>query len=350
MSDHRQSWPGSRGGESPLGEELLDEGLSESSSPFRRLVAAPMVRRLSIRKLLVGLGMGAVLVTAVGVVGARLTRVAMSWLSRQPLYLLPFEKIELDPPPPPWIASGAAGLLATVRDRSEWRANGSIRILDFDPRALADAFRRGSPWVRDVLAIGPARYPNHLPVHLEYREPVLEYFLGTSLTDRSIVLDADGVVLDSADLLRDRAEPLARFRDLRPLTGPLIERPGRVLAIEGSQRNADQVPIAASACRLAGFLKARRALAGSGTIASRLLVTFLHEDDNGLWVQTIEKAMILWEPAREFDTPGRPMTLEDKWAALDAWLDGHRLAAIQTPNFLHFERGQVVIRQGIPNR
>ena len=178
-----------------------------SRRPLRRFTSAPMVRRLSPRKLLMGLIFGIAILIAMAILGVRLARHSLVWLHNQPQYRLPFEEIRLEPPPPAWIRSGTVGLLSEVHRRSQWKNQLDLRVLDLAPAQITDAFRRGSPWVKDASVFVPT-YPNHLTVRLEYREPVAFLVVGTGKSSREIFLDGEGVVLPNDDLSRVASEPM----------------------------------------------------------------------------------------------------------------------------------------------
>ncbi len=58
---------------------------------------------------------GLVLILAAGYVASLGTVAAVAWLHRQPYYQLPFDKIRLEPGPPPWYRGGRDAFLDAVR-------------------------------------------------------------------------------------------------------------------------------------------------------------------------------------------------------------------------------------------
>lgn len=315
-------------------EDRLDRGV-------RRLALSPLVRRISPRKLLIGLGIGLACTMVTVYLGARLARYAVAWLHDQSAYQVAFESIALDPPPPAWVRSGAAGLLRRVHARSRWHDQATLPVLSLDPEELAAAFSLGSPWVREVLGVETS-YPNRLTVRLAFREPVAWLRLGTPEQGRTLFLDGDGVVLPFDDLDVQAAMPLVQLHLPLPADQPLDEKDGLALALAPSSPGSKRVEVAREPCRLAAFLKRRGAIAGTGTNRSPLRATGIHETKDGVWILTGEKALILWEP---FERSGLVQALspDERWSAIEDWLSRHRLEDVQWPHYLRFDEGELKV-------
>jgi hypothetical protein len=276
-----------------------------------------------------------------GVLGARRGAVAVrAWLHAQPAYQVRFDAIALDPPPPDWLRPGANGLLEGVR-KGAGRPE-TLALLDLDLDALAQDFRRESPWVRAVRGIDRA-YPDRLVVALEYRRPVALLRLGK----RRIVLDADGVVLpeEAVDLARAGPLVLLALAGTAEAGAPLDARPGRVLGL--APAGAPPAEPARVPAALAGLLRKRGAVAASGTKAPAgdggPAVAAIQTDAQGrLWVELAGGSLVHWGRADGTREPGDPDDSQ-KLDALAAWLRDHPAERPIPPRFLAFDHDRLVV-------
>jgi hypothetical protein len=306
-------------------------------------------RRLAPHRLAAA-GIVLVLATAVLVAGGRhAANLARNWLAAQPAYLVPFREIQLDPPPPPWIKSGPRGLLEQVQAEAHWPE--SLPILSLDLDTLANDFRRGSPWVRNVQQIArPNR--SSLIVRLDYRRPVGRISLANG---RSIYLDEDAVVLPADDLdprgLPPRGLPLLSCIPRGWIPVPLSGQALKLQAAESSATgDADrhQADMAAAA-RLAGFLSRsldQQADASGPDGPPPLTITAVQVVAENLFVDS-NSHLILWTSALGSQRPGG-LTDAEKWSLLLKWLETNSLTSVirdQTQDqYLDFEPTQAVVR------
>jgi hypothetical protein len=320
----------------------------ESPGPPTAGTTAPAPRRPALTRLGLAAALAVAATGLLGLGGARAVRCLVDWLHRRPEYQLPFRQIVLDPPPPPWIRSGRTGLLVRVGAQARWPE--SLPVQDLDLRDLARDFRNHCPWVarlRHPRGIERS-YPNHLVVHLDYREPVAEVRFGSS----SFVLDADAVILPADDLDRDVTGPLIQLDGLDP---PSDGRPGRYWETS-ADAPARPDPRAAAAARLAAFLKARARLEGPGGSPLSHPVAINYDEDLGLlwlrsklWVRGKDRIWVYWGEAPDAEAPGRP-TAAEKWTLLRDWVRRHDPSGVANPesDYLDFARGGVVVRRGKP--
>src|SRR4051812_33603060 len=107
---------------------------------FPRLMTPPTVRRLSPSRLaLAGLGAACALVL-VWLAVTQVWRAARSYVDRQPVYLLSYRDIVLDPAPPAWFRGGPEAFLEhALSGAGEFQA---FSALNFDQAQLLLLFRR----------------------------------------------------------------------------------------------------------------------------------------------------------------------------------------------------------------
>lgn len=329
------SWDSMAGDEiEAIDREAIDPE-NRSAGGVTRFGPGRIVRRLSPRKLLIGIGLGLAVLMTGGFFGLRLVDRALVWLHGQPQHQVAFEAIVLEPPPPAWVRSSTSGLLREVHRQSRWRERDSVSIFDLEPEELETAFGLGSPWVKEARGV-ERRFPNRVIVRLAYREPVAWIRLGDETLGRDVVLDGDGVVLPSDDLNVQDSMPLVRLMIELSQDQSLDERVGLTLAEAPSVPGARRVELAREACRLAAFLKQRNALVGTGSNRSALRVKLIHQDArSGIWIETVEDALILWSPSAP--RAGATNSNELKWSLIHEWLDRNRLEDVRPPLILHFE-------------
>ncbi len=301
------------------------------------------LRRLAVGRLAVGLALAGAAVTLLVVGGAAAVQSALHWIDGQPPYLLDFRQIELDPPPPPYIKTGAAGLLKQV-----WAGSGrprTLRVLELDPAGLARDFARESPWVKAVERV-ECRDRNRVLVRLVYRRPVAYLLLGNGPRQTTCYLDGDGVVLPRDDLDPAAAGPLIWLTDLVPAgTGGVVgeAKPGQALQVTGGraspEKTANQAVLAS--IRLAAFLQHQ------GATRAPMQVRAIHARPRGLWIETAETVFILWGSAPGSEPSGEPPALQ-KWTLLGQWLEQHRVHdEVPYPKHLTFEGEHWLVKKGI---
>jgi hypothetical protein len=281
-----------------------------------------------------------VLLALLAVGGSQALNAAADWLHRRPEHTLPFDQITLDPPPPPWIVPGAAGLLEQVRAHAKRPERLAVQELDL--AQLAQDFQRESPWVRAVLGVERA-YPNRLTVRLEYRQPVAFLRRGSGIG--TIYVDRDGVVLPAEELDVEAAGRLIPFQVDLPAGATINARDGRALKIEPapSARAVIAPDLVPQAAQLAEFVRQRERL--EPDVAAAIGVDAIHgQPRSGLWLQFARQKMVRWGAGPGSEAPGEPDAAR-KWGLLAQWIARNRNAmnALRHPAYLAFERDRVVV-------
>lgn len=261
--------------------------------------------RRAVAALLVVLSVGLVLVY----MGGRLVDRAIHWVHGRPRYQLPFDKIELVPPPPPCFRGGAPAFLE--RARKNVGESEVLPLLDLAPGRIELVFKR-FPWVERVDAIH--RPPGGLVVHLTYNEPVAKVLFPTG---EQFALDRRARILPPEDLDVGCAGDLIKINGRR-ITPPASTRAGLVWKTESAD-SAEVDRGVIQAAGLAGFLlEPERRRQADETHALRILVIETTESEGrGLFVLNAEGAMILWGRGPGEERPGEPSAL-DKWELLTA--------------------------------
>jgi len=275
----------------------------------RRLAFARPAGRLDARRavaaLLVFLSVALVLVY----MGGRLVDRAVRWLHDQPRYQLPFNQIELVPPPPSCFRGGVAAFLERARENVG--ESEVLPLLDLEPGRVELVFKR-FPWVERVEAIDHP--PGGLVVHLNYNEPVAKVLFPTG---EQFALDRRARILPPEDLNVECAGGLIQISGRR-ITPPASTRAGLVWKTE----SADAAEIdrgVVQAAGLAGFLlePERRRQADEIPALRVLVISTTESEGRGLFVQNAEGTMILWGRGPGDERPGEPSAL-DKWELLTA--------------------------------
>lgn len=328
--DHRDS---SRFGSTGSGDSFA--GLR---APFARVASGPAERRWAIGRIGFGVAVVVGLILFTFTSGTRALHSAVEWLYQRDSYLADFSEIVLEPPPPTWIKSGGEGLLERVRKRSGRPER--ISVLGLDLKALANDFRRESPWILAVDRV-ERRFPNQLTVHLAYRRPAAALRIGGGI----VVLDRDAVVLPEDDLNRSSAPVIDLLGVVPSETDPstLEALPGKMFTIQGRESDNSAGERVSDACRLAGFFVDRHA-AGPDAEA-KLAIKAIHRVGDHFFVEAATATMIFWDQAPGSEAPGDPKSSE-KWAMLETWLESHALSSVQNPSFLGFQADHVVVRVG----
>jgi hypothetical protein len=278
--------------------------------------------------------LGAVLVGGALYLGRLAARSVVGWLHAQPQYQLPFDQIELVPPPPAWYRAGAKGFLDRVRRRANLGEN--VSVLDLTPERLALAFR--DAWVEEVLKV--AYSPGKVHVYLRYREPVGMVVLadgGQQLVDEYAVLlasdDVDPVRL--GPLIRISAPGLEPPADPQPgVTWKSRTRPGGLESVNES---------IVAAAGLAGFIsKKQRASTIEKLPALKVTEIMVGAfEKRGLFMVNAERAVIWWRYAPKREPPGEP-SAEVKWAMLEEWQRTETKRLLPEPDYWGFSETGVV--------
>jgi hypothetical protein len=305
--------------------------------PFARIANHPTARRLATPRIIGAGAVGAMVLLLVLVGGGRALRGLVAWQWSQPRHQLPFAKIDLDPPPPPWILSGTAGLLDHVRAGAGHSP--SVEVLSEDLTQLRNAFAVHSPWVRRVVQV-ERRYPNRLVVSLVYRRPVAK--LGTEKS-RSLFLDDEGIALPASDIDEAAAGPLIRIKLDDPLQLADI-RAGQAVTLDQGPRRAPLAEPIRAAARLASFFRDR--LSSEGKSEPRLRVDAIIVADRSLSLACVENpaAMILWEPLTR-GSDNSTLGDAEKWKRLVAWAESHDLTKITDQQWIEITRSGVAVRR-----
>jgi hypothetical protein len=268
------------------------------------------VRRDTYRRLMVAL-----VISGSGILLWVAFRTTHAWLVAQPLYQLPFDQIEITPPPE-WIRGGRQTFLKSVQERAG--ISKPLSILDLEEEQVKAMFL-GSPWVENVRVSRP---PLGLSVELQYREPVARVLVRVEKDPETHLIDRKSTILSNGDVDSEwlkRRGPLVSIRGIG-LMSPLDPRPGKIWKpkagvgdiAEGNLR----IP---SAAKLAGFLADKMRTDGSSLPPSMRICKINPMDPRGrLFLWNSEETWILWGAAPGEESPGEPVA-EEKWAMLRAW-------------------------------
>lgn len=327
-------------GDSSPGDDLAPDPSARSQSHFDRLwssLPAPPRHPERLAALILGLG---VLLVALYEGGLAIR----AWLHAQPTYQIAFENITLEPDPPPFIKIGKPGILAQIRQRAHFP--GSLSVLDFDHAKLGELARSitlHQPWIKSVDEIEIPR-PNQLIVRVTYREPVAEAMLARA---GRVVLDRDGVVLETSEIDPIAAGSLIAITDLDTPDSPLDPKVGVSLGDSGSEAESRVV----SAVNLADFL--RRQTRG-GPDQPRSPLTFVQistlDGPHVLSARTSDGLWVRWLSAPGAELPGEPAALA-KWSMLTERLSRPEDRIPQNPyDYVEFTRDGAHVKQGVPRK
>ncbi len=298
-----------------------------ASHRFARLVRSPAARRLSPRRLAGAILLGALSLWGIFLIGSRAALAVTRWVAAQPEHQVAFDQIELIPAPPEYIQSGAAGILASVRQEAKYDA--TLPILATDLESLRVAFSRNL-WIENA---GPIRSSyRHLAIDVVYRKPV-----ATILYDhdkrQSVLIDRNGVELPVGSGQVEWVETKARYRVVGE-THPLIEirglgpaLGGRVGLIWRSMSPAVDDDKVIQAARLAAFLAQR---AGTKTSRDRPFPDFAeirfhdemvdHKRILGFFLRDTGSHWVFWGAGPATSAADDPASSR-KWANLGRQID-----------------------------
>lgn len=326
-------------GDSSPGDDLAPDSSARTGSVWSRLwPALPAATRRPERLAALILGLGVVLIAIwEGSLAVR------GWIHAQPDYQLPFDQIELEPPPPEYIKPGARGLLEQIRQRAQYPK--ILPVLDLDLDALAQAFSLHGPWIKSVDHI-ERRDQNRLIMRLTYREPVAKTDLARA---GWVVLDRDGVVLETAELDTSAAGFLVEIINLDTAQDPLNPKVGVSLGPPGS---ATESRVAASV-KLADFFRRQGRNAFDLPRAPVLfdrISTPEQSNPRDLYAQTSEGLWVHWGQPPGSEPPSEPSALV-KWSMLSEYMARPENRKLKNPNdLLIFERNGARLVQGKPRK
>lgn len=256
---------------------------------------------------------------------------ARHWLYTRDVHRLPFEAIELAPPPPPWIKADRRALLRDVREQSGSPA--MVDALEVDLTTIRKALTYHCPWIRSVGEIRRA-HPNRLIAQVEFREPIAQVTFPDGASSPSIV-DAEGVVLPGDLLDKDRAGPLIRIRSE---TAPARLRPGETVKIADGEGLHSPDPSLLRACELAARFREWASPEMASTLGIPTVIPFGRTKT--LWVEYPGPRRARWGPLDEGNSPGEPGD-EEKWRKLAEWV-----ASYDWPLFGDREKLHLVFVEG----
>ncbi len=341
MTEHRESLE--------IGPEEAERPLPTSSRRFARLMDSPAARRVALPRLIaaVALSVGMVWLAASGV------RSFLGWVGSGSEHQLPFSKIDLVPPPEPWIVGGRARILEQVR--SEAKLPEMLSLLGVDLKSLRNDFRR-CPWVKDVTRV--ERSYQSLTVRLVYRKPVAVVVLEKP-GENAYVIDEEGVPLPPIDIdwkskaprfqVRGIADPLIEIRGVASSTVPRFGVPWKIQNESGSLDDRD--PKVLGAARLAEFLQRQPKTTMTGRKAPEFTAIWVSgEPTTSLTLRDVEDNWVDWGEPPGSEKPGDP-SAEARWTMLLEWVDRHGSIEAKSPDYLRFNRAgaELVVRRS-PNR
>lgn len=345
-------------------DPLDDSGAFGGRVPFgsprlARLVQSPAARRLSPRRLVLALGLGTTLAWGLLELGTRSAAGLTNWVAGQPEHRIPFESIELVPPPPPFIRDGAPGILAAVRDEARYDAGLSVVATDLDELRTALSL---NPWIEGVAAVR-ASY-RRVSAEVTYRQPLaLMVFEVAGKRDQAVLVDRNAV-----EMLHDEAVfRWARMQPYRPEGAArlLIEIRG-FGAGEGDRTGKTFKPAdpkfpenkVLEAARIADFL-ARHAdqMTPKGHAYPnfwKIEYTGIPESArprSGFFLVDDRKNLIMWDSGPEHEARGEPRAGE-KWQMLGRFIDerGKLDLGNTEANYLRFGNDGVEVRPRPPAR
>ncbi len=288
------------------------------------------------RRLIVLCATGLVVVLALGYLASIGTVRAVAWLHRQPYYQLPFNKIRLEPGPPPWYRGGRDAFLEAVRRSA--RQSTPIPRLDTPPGEIAGLFRNYH-WVLDAQVGYP---PGGIAVHVRYRQPVAYVQLSQG---EQLIVNEKGTILPPAEVDESQLGP----RRLTRITGQALQPPADLTPGVSwkfkTEPNAipreDRSIIAAA--KLAGYLRDKEEL-NSTQNSPALRIGEIIVSDFGvrrLFVLNDEAQVIWWREAPGEERPGEPKA-DEKWDMLRKWGESSAKHSLPEGDFWKFSGTEVV--------
>ena len=307
----------------PLDPEPIRERSPFGPRRFARLVQSPTARRLSPKRLLVGLVLAGLIFWAIFEAGVWIKGSVGQWVASRPEHQILFSEIELIPQPPPYIRSGASGILANVR--AEAKYGETVPILDTDLEALRVALSR-NPWIEDAESVRTSY--RHLAIQVVYRKP-LALVISDNPKDPPAVIDHNGVELPSRPFELEWAEREPRPRaagcpnplfEIRKLGKGEPNRVGYTWKTTDPNIDADRV---VQAAQIAEFLDGHRSEKTSkGRQTPEFSRIYYHHEGKviGFFLQDADFNFLFWDSAPGREAINEPAATE-KWAMLTRHLD-----------------------------
>jgi hypothetical protein len=290
------------------------------------------VRADTYRRLIVAL-----VISASGLLLWFIFRTTNAWLVAQPLYQLPFDQIEITPPPE-WIRGGRQAFLKSVQERAG--ISKPLPLLDLEKEQVKAIFL-GSPWVASVRVSRP---PLGLSVELQYREPVAWVQVEGEKGTETHLIDWKSTILPRNDVDPEwlkRRGPLVVIRG-NGLLSPLDSQPGKIwkpkAGIADIAGGNLRIP---SAAKLAGFLVEKMRTAGK-SLTPALQIRRIDPTDSegrGLFLRNGEDTWIVWGGAPGEESPEQPVA-DEKWAMLRLWSE--QTADRRYPRYWEITKGGLV--------
>ena len=299
---------------------------------FARLVRSPAARRVSLRRLILAAGLGSTLAWGLYALGSRAAGALARYVADRPEHRIPFDAIELIPPPPPYIRSGSAAILDAVRQDGRFDSTLSVPGIDLDE--IRSALKLNH-WIEDVGTVQVSY--RRVTAAVVYRKP-LAWIVGTSQAGGSVIgdlVDRNGVVMPTKPDF-DWAEEQPRRRPTRE-SMPLIQvegfgagLPGRVgYTWKPTTPDVGDTKVH-QALRLAEFLAER---AGSTTTGGRPYPTFvkiLYQTDGdlaGFFLRDERLNWVLWGGGPGSEARDE-LKADQKWRMLGRYIDEHGMLEI----------------------
>jgi hypothetical protein len=315
-------------------EAAVETPREGAASRVGRVGVIGVARRFDARRLVLLSTVGLILLLGLGYIASLGVAAAVAWLHRQPQYLLRFDKIHLEPGPPPWYRGGQDAFLDAVR-RSGHLAT-PINRLDLAPSELASVFKN-YPWVEDARVVYP---PDGIAVYLRYRQPVAYVQIAQG---EQLIVDDKGTILPLADVDESRfgSFRLTRITALH-LEPPADPTPG---VSWKSKNETDDIPREdrriLAAAKLAGFFhdqESRQTTEAPPALRiGEIIVTAFFDNDRGLFVLNDEGQTIWWREAPGEERPGEPKAGE-KWKMLRKWGESNKKRALPDRDYWRFSQ------------
>ena len=340
MTEHRES--------PEIEPEEANKASSTSSRRFERLVGSPAARRVALPRLVAVVAglMGSIWLVIFGL------RSTIGWVDSRPEHQLAFAKIELDPPPDPWLVGGRSLILEQVRSGAKLPE--MLPLLELDLDLLRNDFLH-CPWIKGVDRI--ERSYRRLTVRLVYRKPVAVVVLEKPGVP-GYVIDEEGVPLPKDDIdwksqeppfqVRGIADPLIEIRGVSSEADPKFGVPWKRPDSAGSPDDRDLMVLGAA--RLAEFLQGKPKTTPSGRkVPDFVAIRLPDEPTEILFLRDSDSNWVRWGESPGSERSGEP-SAEEKWKMLLGWVDRHGPIGAKSPNFLRFTRTEAELVRGIAPR
>ncbi len=328
-------------------DPAVESAREPGSSRVRSLGLIGFARRIDRRRLALLATAGLLVLAAVGYLASLATVAAVAWLHRQPYYQVPFDKIRLEPGPPPWYRGGQDAFLEAVRRSA--RQTKPIGRLDLAPDDLATVFKNYA-WVEEVRV---TYQPDGIAVHVRYRQPVAYVQISPA---EQLLVDEKGTILPPADVDESKFLPIRLTRiTAQHLEPPADPTPGVSWKSKAETNDLPRdVRRILAAAKLAGFLRDQVRSGSSQNLPALRIGEIIVTDFNtgrGLFVLNDEGQTIWWRQAPGEERPGEPKAGE-KWDILRKWGDSSKKRSLPARDYWRFTRTdlcEVCLHPGRPH-